>query len=122
MKIAVAQLDCVPGDVAANCSHAAASAARAHENGCVAVVFPEMMDTGYEMSAIRETASSWNGAPFTHMQQVARDHSLFVICGLSEADGDRIFNSLAVFDPDGRLAGAYRKTHLVSYAPLNENQ
>ena len=35
MKIAVAQLDCVPGDVAANCSHAAAYAARAGLNAHV---------------------------------------------------------------------------------------
>jgi predicted amidohydrolase len=43
---------------------------------------------------------------------LARKHGLYVVAGLLERDGPRIYNVAALLAPDGSLAGKYRKTCL----------
>ena len=52
MKVAAAQIACVPGDISANLRKIRDFAARAKAGGAELVVFPEMSDTGYSMAAI----------------------------------------------------------------------
>ena len=42
----------------------------------------------------------------------ARRNKLYVVAGLSERDGERIYNTAVLLDRTGRLAGKYRKVHL----------
>lgn len=42
----------------------------------------------------------------------ARRNQLWVVAGLMETDGDRLYNSAVLFDRQGRVAGKYRKIHL----------
>ncbi len=42
----------------------------------------------------------------------ARAGNLWVCAGLTERDGNRIYNSAVLIDREGRLVGKYRKTHL----------
>jgi len=121
MKIAVAQIKCSLGDVSANISQIASLAQKAANKCCHVIVFPEMVDTGYEMSIIREKASTWDEAPFQSIQKIAADHGIHVICGISEKEGENIFNSIAAFNPKGELLGKYRKAHLAAYPPLDED-
>lgn len=120
MKAAIAQIQSVLGDVPANCTLIAEYAARARAAGCDLVLFPEMTDTGYEASVIRESASTRTGLPFVTASKAAAHERLFIACGLSEREGDKIYNTLAVFGPEGELVGKYRKTHLFNPAPVNE--
>lgn len=122
MKFAVAQMSCVLGDVAANCARMAASAAEARAQGCDVVVFPEMADTGYEVEVIREKAGAWDGAAFAAMREIAVKNQMHVVAGISEREGDKIYNTSAVFAPDGSLLGKYRKIHLFSVAPVSEEK
>ncbi|NQT73962.1 MAG: carbon-nitrogen family hydrolase [Chloroflexi bacterium] len=122
MKIAVAQLDCSLGDIDLNCSKITSFAERAKKEGCDLIVFSEMMDTGYEMHTIQETASSWSEQPFITAKRAAANQGIYLICGFSEREESRIYNSVAVFNPSGELIGKYRKIHLLSLDPVNENQ
>ncbi|MDY6911113.1 MAG: nitrilase-related carbon-nitrogen hydrolase [Chloroflexota bacterium] len=122
MKIAIAQMKCYTGDVALNCAHVSDLVQHAHRLGCEAIVFPEMTDTGYDMNSIKETASPWTGLPFATARRAAKDCKMHVICGLSEREYESIYNSLAIFNPEGELIGKYRKTHLFSPDPVNENR
>ena len=63
MKVAAAQISCVPGDVGANLRKIREFSSRAKESGADLVVFPEMADTGYSMPAIQKHAASWSGEP-----------------------------------------------------------
>ena len=121
MKIGIAQIACTLGDVQSNCSKITGFAQKAGDNGCDVIVFPEMVDTGYEMNTIHKTASAWPGMPFEIAQQAALDNSLYLFCGLSEKEKGNIYNTMAVFNPAGKLIGKYRKAHLASYPPLNED-
>ena len=122
MKIAAAQIACAVGDVSANTRKMIGYAQRAKDAGAEWVVFPEMSDTGYVMSVIRERASSWEDGPVRQLQQAARDLSLGIIAGLSERTEDCVFNSLAAIDPRGEIIGHYRKTHLFSPSPVEEHK
>jgi omega-amidase len=122
MKIGIAQIECVAGDVSTNSLKIVSYIEEAKASECDVVVFPEMADTGYDMAAIRETASSWNEDPFITIQQAARKAKIHVICGLSEKEQQTIYNTTVVFGPDGAVIGKYRKSHLASYAPLNEDK
>lgn len=123
MKIALAQMRCVVGDVAANCARYRAYAEQAAERGCQALLFPEMSDTGYEPAAIRAHAGAWSdGLAMRTLRECAVRHGLYILAGLSEREGEAIYNALAVLSPEGALVGRYRKTHLVPLAPCYEDQ
>ena len=121
MKIAVAQIKCSLGDITANIDRLSSLSQKAKEKGSDVIVFPEMVDTGYEMSVIREKASSWDEPPFQSIQNIAAENGIHVICGISERVRDKIYNSAVAFDPRGELLGKYRKAHLAAYPPLDED-
>jgi len=122
MKIGLAQINCVPGDLEANSLKMSSFIKRAARAGCRVVLFPEMSDTGYVPEVIRETAQRWPGAPVDALRQSACDHSVYLIAGLSERDGSSIFNSIAVISPEGEIIAKYRKIHLFSAAPIHEDR
>jgi omega-amidase len=120
MKIAAAQIACTPGDLEANLRTIHDFASRAKDSGAELIVFPEMIDTGYSMPVIQKHATSWNEGAVPRLQKMAKQLSLAIIAGVSDHDGARIYNSQAFIDPGGNVRAKYRKTHLVTAAPLDE--
>lgn len=120
MKIALAQIACTPGDVAANVRkivdrvHAAAAA------GCDVVALPEMSDTGYHLPTAVRVATTWDRGAFPAFAAAAAAAKVTTIVGLSERVGADVFNTAAVIGPDGRLIAKYRKTHLITAEPVCE--
>ncbi|MBN2098673.1 MAG: carbon-nitrogen family hydrolase [Dehalococcoidia bacterium] len=112
MRVALAQIVCEVGNVAANCSTLQRVARQASEEGCDAVVFPEMADTGYDMKAIVEKASTWDSGPLQLLQEMASQLGIWIVCGLSEREQGDVYNAVAVVDRNGKLAARYRKAHL----------
>lgn len=121
MRIAAGQIECAVGNVAANVAKMRDFAERAKASGAEWIVFPEMSDTGYVMTAIRECARPWKEGAVPQLRAIAKQLSLGIIAGVSERDGDCIFNSQAVIDWRGEMAGKYRKTHLFSPEPTKEH-
>ncbi len=122
MKIAAAQIACTLGDLAANARKMRDFAERAKAAGAELVVFPEMADTGYAMAVIRERAQPWTEGAVPELQEIARRLSLAIISGVSEKEGDAIYNSQVVIDPAGAIISKYRKTHLFAPAPIEEDK
>ncbi len=121
MKIAAAQISCSLGDIEANVKKIADFAKLAKERGAELVVLPEMADTGYAMSTIRDKAMPWSEGAVPSLRRTARELSLALVCGVSERDGDNIYNSQVVIDRSGEIIGKYRKTHLFAPAPVAEH-
>lgn len=120
MKIAAAQIACTLGDLAANLCKMREFAGRAQEAGADLVVFPEMADTGYAMPVIRQQARPWSEGAVPELQEIAHDLSLAIISGVSEKEGDAIYNAQVMIDSSGAIVGKYRKTHL--FAPIEEDK
>jgi predicted amidohydrolase len=122
MRVAVGQIAPALGDVAANVRKLDDYCARAKDAGAALIVFPEMVDTGYAMSVIAERASAWTEGAVPALRSAARRLSLAIICGVSEREGDRIYNSQVFIDASGEIVGKYRKTHLFTPAPIEEDK
>ena len=120
MRVAAAQISCEPGDPAANLRKVREFASRAKQSGADLVVFPEMTDTGYSMPAIQKHAANWNEGAVPILQGTAKELSLAIACGVSEREDERIYNAQLIVDPNGEVLAKYRKTHLVTAAPLDE--
>jgi omega-amidase len=120
MKIAAAQISCVLGDRQANLGKVRDFSVRAKKAGVELIVFPEMIDTGYSMPVIQKHAATWNDGAVPELQEIAQERSLAIIAGVSERDGSRIYNAQVLIDANGGVMARYRKTHLVTAAPLDE--
>src|SRR5437016_11791029 len=120
MEVAAAQISCVLGDFEANVSKIRDFAALAKKSGAGLVVFPEMSDTGYSMPVIQEQARSWKDGAVSELQKIAKENSIAIVAGISDRDGDSIFNAQVLVNARGEIVAKYRKTHLVTAAPLDE--
>ncbi|MDQ7844261.1 MAG: carbon-nitrogen hydrolase family protein [Armatimonadota bacterium] len=114
-KIAVAQMDCVPGDVAANLERAEAFVASAARQGARIVVAPECATTGYFVKGdIRDLAEPIPGPTTQRLEEIARRQGTYVVIGVVERDGNTCYNASVLISPRQGLLGRYRKVHLFS--------
>ena len=120
MKIAAAQISCALGDLDTNLRKIREFSERAKNAAADLVVFPEMVDTGYSMPLIQKCALPWAKGAVPQLQEIAKELSIAIVAGVSDRDGDRIYNAQALIDSAGNIVGKYRKTHLVTAAPLDE--
>lgn len=113
MRIAVAQMDCRPGDVRSNAKTAAQLIAEAAAQDADVVVLPELADVGYVMAKVELAARPWGDSAYlsTIMQHAAR-HGVVVVSGISERVGDQVYNSVVATDAPGSILATYRKVHL----------
>ena len=112
-KLAVVQMDCVLGDVAANLARAESLVAAAAAQGATVCVLPELTTTGYfvgqRLAALAEPVP---GPTTVELGRIAARHRCYVVAGMIEQGQDCFYNSAALLAPDGSLQGAYRKVHL----------
>jgi len=120
MKIAAAQISCALGDFNANLGKVRDFAGLAKKSGADLVVFPEMLDTGYSMPVIQKHAEKWNEGAVPELQKIAKEISIAIVAGISDRDGASIFNAQVFVNAQGEIVAKYRKTHLVTAAPLDE--
>ncbi len=117
-------MECVLGDVDANMEKVSFYTSKARQQGFDLVVFPEMVDTGYNMDVINQHASSWDekhtNAPYNYIKKAGKENKIHIICNISERENDKIYNSTLIVNPAGEIIGKYRKNHLADYPPLNE--
>ena len=122
MKIAAAQISCTPGDLDANVRKIRDFSSRAKDAGADLIVFPEMVDTGYSMPVIQKYAKAWTDGAVPELQKIAKELSIAIISGVSEREGEFIFNAQVFVNENGETVAKYRKTHLVTAAPLDERR
>ena len=87
---------------------------KATDNQANLIVFPECSLTGYVFSSRREALSFAETLPGPSTERIAslcQELKVYVIFGLLEKEGDRLFNAAAFVGPQGLIAG-YRKNHL----------
>ena len=105
MKVAAAQISCVLGDFDANLAKIRDFTGRAKDLGAELVVFPEMSDTGYSMPVIQKHARPWKEGAVNELQEIAKQNSIGIIAGISDRDGDSIFNAQVFVSANGDVLG-----------------
>ena len=122
MKIASVQIACVLGDIEANVRKMGEFSVRAKGEGADLIAFPEVSDTGYSMPVIQNCARPWSEGAVPALREIARTQSIAIISGVSEREGEAIYNSQVFIDPNGEIVGRYRKAHLFSGSPGSEEK
>ena len=79
------------------------------------IVLPELCNSGYNFESPQqawETSESVNDSLFLeYLHSHCREHGRYIVTGLNERDGERLYNSAVLLGPDG-VCGKYRKLHL----------
>lgn len=109
MRVALAQVDCVLGDVEANLEAARKTVAEAAGRGAHVVVFPELSLHGYALGAVPGDASIAAGDP--RLSELSRQGP-DVLVGYHEDGGLRRYNAAGYY-----AAGAHVHTHRKLYLP-----
>jgi NAD+ synthase (glutamine-hydrolysing) len=118
MRLALAQVNSVVGDIAGNEGIVREHIARAREQGAQLVLFPELVITGYppEDLLLKEHFLADARAA---LERVAADtHGIVAIVGFPERAED-VFNAAAVL-ADGTVRSIYRKCNLPNYGVFDE--
>jgi predicted amidohydrolase len=119
LRVAAVQLSS-QDDLATNLARATLLIEEASAAGARLIVLPEnfaLMGAAEEdKRAIAESLDETADGPIVRaMAQAARRTGTYVVAGgmpEKSGDRDRPFNTCAVFGPDGKLVGRYRKVHL----------
>ncbi|WNF28873.1 carbon-nitrogen hydrolase family protein [Streptomyces sp. C11-1] len=114
MKIAAAQLTCVPADIPANVRRLAALAGQAREQGAELLVLPELALTGYELGALSEDPGLLVDANDQRLDAL-RSSGIAIVVNAAVANGvpgARPAIGTFVYGPDGELITRYLKQHL----------
>lgn len=82
---------------------------------CRLVVLPELCNSGYNFTSRTmawETSESLDGSPFLdHLIRFCAGSGTYLVTGLNERAGSRLYNSAVLLGPEGVL-GSYHKLHL----------
>ncbi|MBX3155789.1 MAG: N-carbamoylputrescine amidase [Deltaproteobacteria bacterium] len=116
--VAVAALQAqLTDDTAANVAHVTELVRAAAAKGAQIILPSELFEGHYFCRTQREQdfarARSAEGHPtLRHFQQLAAQLGVVIPVSFFEAAGPEHYNSVAVFDADGRHLGVYRKSHI----------
>jgi len=112
-RVAVAQMDCVLGDVSANLERIERLTRVAHADGAQLVILPECATTGYFVGErVRELATPADGPVVERLAGLADGLGIHLAVGIIEAAGEDVHDCLALFAPRAGLVAMYRKVHL----------
>jgi len=118
IRIGTAQFEVRDRDTDYNLGRIRDLTARAVEQGAELVSFHEGCVTGYtfletlprdEIAALAEPVP--DGPSTGKLIQIAREHGVPLGAGLVEVDGDKLYNTYVVVDPDKGFVAKHRKLH-----------
>src|SRR5688500_2613767 len=109
-KLAMAQMRVIGGEPEANLARAGEMIARAASAGAAIALLPECVDFGWNHPSARWRAQPIpEGKTCQFLRDAAKRHGLYVCCGLVERQGDALYNSAVLVDPQGRIVLHHRK-------------
>ena len=121
LRIALAQLNLLVGDVPGNARRIIGSLAAARDAGAQLVLFQELAVCGYPPEDLLFHAGLRDQVGDALAQIAAATDGITAVVGFPEYDGELIYNAAAVF-ADGEEVGRYRKHCLPNYAVFDEER
>jgi len=121
LRVALAQLNLVVGDLSGNGDRIIEAMKAAEADGCDLVAFPELSIPGYppEDLLLKPAFVVDNREALDRV--AAASGRATAIVGFVDADGDDLYNALAVCH-EGRMVGTYRKRRLPNYEVFDERR
>ncbi len=120
MRIALAQINTVVGDVDGNRARILTRIEEAREAGADLVVFPELALTGYPPEDLLLRPAFLRAAERALEELATRTHGVAALVGVTHLERD-LFNACAVL-ADGEVKGIYHKRFLPNYGVFDEDR
>jgi len=109
VRIGMCQLLVEGGEAERNLKRAAAMVRTAAQEGCEIVLLPETLDLGWTHPTAKSEAAPIPGARSDLFCDLAREHGIYICCGLTEQDGADVYNSAILVNDRGEIILRYRK-------------
>jgi len=120
LRVALAQMNAVVGDIAGNERAIIATIGRARAAGAQLVLFPELALTGYPPEDLLLKEHFLQDARAALDRIAAAAEGIVALVGFPEREDD-VYNALAVI-ADGAVHAVYRKVHLPNYGVFDEQR
>lgn len=120
MKIAVAQVTSVLGDIEKNIKHHIEFCDRAIENNADLIVFPELSLTGYSVKDLNFVISLELDKTKILDKLKVKSKKISIVCGLVEEDENFAIYNSGVFISDGEIKFVHRKIYPPTYGLFEE--
>lgn len=115
LKIACIQMEPSIGDKESNVAKSIEFINVAADAGAGLIVLPELCNTGYVFASMEEARRLAepipNGPTVEAWSAIAAEKKLHLVAGISEEDGEALYNSSVIIGPNGYV-GTFRKVHL----------
>ena len=116
VKVAALQFSC-SRDVKENINKAEKMVREAADNGANIILLPELFERQYFCQEKRYDYYDYalpleKNPAVNRFKEVAKELGVVIPVSFYERDIDRLFNTVAMIDADGRVLGIYRKTHI----------
>lgn len=121
MRLALAQLDPVVGDIAGNREMLAEAIEAACAHGADLFVSAELAVTGYPPEDLLHKRHFLADAREAIASLAPLSAGIACVIGYPESDGERVYNAAAIL-AGGRQVGTYRKIHLPNYGVFDEHR
>lgn len=116
MRIGMAQILVEGGQLERNLFRAERFITQAGKEECEVVVLPECLDLGWTFPRARELAAPIPGPVTDRLCHIAHSTSIYVVAGITEKEGDRIYNSAVLLSPRGEILLKHRKINILDIA------
>ena len=120
-RLALAQINCIVGDIDANRAKIRAALAESKKLGADLVAFPELALSGYPPEDLVFKKSFLDKNQEGLQALIAESRGINAIIGFLDNDGANVYNAAAVLS-HGRLAGVYHKICLPNYGVFDEKR
>ena len=121
MKIAIAQLNPVLGDLAGNIERILDYAERAKAAGATLLVAPELALCGYPPEDLLFRRDFRLACAAALLDLAQRTHDISLIVGHPQLKGGKLYNAASLLE-NGRVAGTYLKQRLPNYQVFDEKR
>ena len=116
LRIGMAQLLVEGGEPERNFERAVEMVASASLQGCQVVLFPECMDLAWTHPSAKIEAQPIPGLFSDRLCELAKVHGVYICAGLTERDGDRLYNAAVLINDSGSIILKYRKINVLTKA------
>ena len=120
LRVALAQLNPIVGDIRGNARKISEGIARARDEGASLVVFPELCLTGYPPEDLLLKTTFLDAADAALQELAGQTQGIAAVVGYPEKAED-VYNTAAVL-ADGGVVATYRKMYLPNYGVFDEQR
>lgn len=113
LKVAVCQTFCIDSDLGGNLARVEQALITASSGGAEIACFAETVDLGWVNPAAHKTSSPIPGPISDRIAGFAKKYGLLICIGLTEKDGDQLYDTVVLIDKTGEILAKQRKVNIL---------